>query len=346
MNNADILADIPAKLSLAISAVGTEDAGMPAIYQWGLAVIKCIQTWDNPVIDGFMRGISLFGTEAGYLALLLLIFWCIDEKKGAHLSVTLLFSTWINVFFKTLFHQPRPFQLDPSVGKSFEPTYGIPSGHAQTSFVFWMVVASWVKPQTKREALRHRLRALFFALAILISLVMGVSRLYLGVHFPTDLFAGWFLGGVTLACYLCFEERAANFLAKSGLRVQFILSAAISFVILLTGNTLLSGAMLGMGAGYALMLKFTPFTAKLKSGNGVKIFLILLARYIIGVAGAGVLFLVFQRFAPGQSSAYHLLAYFCLPVLLGLWIYAGAPWVFIRLHLAELAEGREKSTGE
>ncbi|MDR1218886.1 MAG: phosphatase PAP2 family protein [Treponema sp.] len=346
MNNADI----PAALSLAISAAGAEDAGTPTVYQWGLAVIKRIQTWDNPVIDGFMRGISLFGAEAGYLALLLLIFWCIDEKKGVRLSVTLLFSAWINAFFKTLLHQPRPFQLDPSVGKSFEPTYGIPSGHAQMSFVFWTIVASWVKPQTKRgaqgKALNYRLRALSFALAILVSLVMGVSRLYLGVHFPTDLFAGWFLGGVTLACYLCFEEHAANFLAKSGLRVQFIISAAISFVLLLTGNTLLSGAMLGMGAGYALMLKFAPFTAKLNRGNGMKIFFILLARYITGLAGVGALFFVFQRFAPDKNSAYHLLAYFCQPVLLGLWIYAGAPWVFIRLHLAELAERGEESTGE
>ncbi|MDR0376051.1 MAG: phosphatase PAP2 family protein [Treponema sp.] len=318
---------------IAIDATGAET---PAVYQWGLAVIKRIQTWDNPVVDGFMRGISLFGTEAVYLALLLLIFWCIDEKKGVRLSVMTLFSAWINVFFKALLHQPRPFQLDPSVGKSFEPSYGIPSGHAQMSLAFWTVVASWAKRGTRS--------ALFLALAILISLVMGVSRLYLGVHFPTDLFAGWLLGGAALACYIFFEERISNFLAKSGLRIQFIISATSSFVILLTGNTFLSGAMLGMGAGYALMLKFAPFAAKSKRGRGVKTFFILLARYVIGAAGAAVLFLMFQRLMPDTNSAYHLLVYFCLPLLLGLWIYAGAPWVFIKTRIAERRE--EKITGE
>ncbi|MDR0707218.1 MAG: phosphatase PAP2 family protein [Treponema sp.] len=324
MDNATAL---PAQLSLAI---GAADAGTPAIYQWGLAVVKRVQTGDSPVVDGFMRGISFFGTDAVYLALLLLIFWCIDEKKGVRLSVTMLFSAWTNAFFKALLHQPRPFQLDPSVGKSFEPTYGIPSGHAQASLAFWTVAASWAKHGTRR--------ALFFALAILISLVMGVSRLYLGAHFPTDLFAGWFLGGAALTCYIFFEERISNFLAKSGLRIQFIISAAASFVILLTGNTLLSGAMLGMGAGYALMLKFAPFAAKSKRGKGVKTFFILLARYIIGVAGAAILFFAFQRLIPDKNSAYHLIVYFCLPLLLGLWIYAGAPWIFLKARLAETAE--------
>ncbi|MDR0558253.1 MAG: phosphatase PAP2 family protein [Treponema sp.] len=341
MNNADI----PARLPIAISAAGAGDAGTPAVYQWGLAVIKRIQTWDNPAIDGFMRGISLFGTEAGYLALLLLAFWLFDEKKGFRLSATLPLSAWINAFFKELFHQPRPFQLDPSVGKCFEPTYGIPSNHAQMSFVFWMVVALWATRRTKRGTRRWSLSgALFFALAILISLVMGVSRLYLGVHFPTDLFAGWLLGGVTLACYIWFEEHISNFLAKSGPRVQFIVSAAISFVILLTGNTLLSGAMLGMGAGYTLMLKFAPFAAQSKRGNGAKTFFILAARYTIGVAGAGALFLGFQAFMPDKNSAYHPLAYFCLPILLGLWIYAGAPCFFLKARLAD--RRREQSTGE
>ncbi|MDR2448107.1 MAG: phosphatase PAP2 family protein [Treponema sp.] len=331
---------LPVQLSIAIGAAGGGDAETPAIYQWGLVVIKRIQTWDNPVVDGFMRGISLFGTEAVYLALLLMIFWCIDEKKGVRLSVTMLFSSWINAFFKVWLHQPRPFQLDASVGKSFEPTYGIPSGHAHMSLVFWTVMALWAKRRAKRGVL-------FFTLAIPISLIMGVSRLYLGVHFPTDLFAGWFLGGVTLACYIFFEKRISDFLAKSGLRVQFIISAAVSFVILLTGNTLLSGAMLGMGAGYALMLKFAPFSAQSKRGKGLKTFFILAARYIIGVVGAAVLFLAFQRFMPDKNSAYYPLAYFCQPVPLGLWIYAGAPWVFIKARLADTVERRgEKITGE
>ncbi|MDR0784423.1 MAG: phosphatase PAP2 family protein [Treponema sp.] len=305
---------------IVIGAAASGSADVSAVYQWGLTVVKFIQTWDNPAVDTFMRDVSVFGAEAGYLALLPLIFWCIDEKKGVRIGVILLFSTWINASLKILFHQPRPFQLDPSVGKSFEPTYGIPSGHAQSSFVFWTVIASWTK------------RTWVFVLAILLSFVMGVSRLYLGVHFPTDLFAGWLLGGVILVCYILFEKRISDFLAKSGLRVQLVVSATVSFAAILTGNILLGGAILGMGAGYALMLKFARFTAKPKRER--RLFTVLL-RYIVGVAGVAVLNFVFRNLTPDKGSAYYPLIYFCLPVSLGLWVYAGAPWVFIKLRLAE-----------
>jgi membrane-associated phospholipid phosphatase len=295
---------------------------IPLIYQWGIDVIKLVQKPDNPVIEGFMRGVSIFGAETGCLILLPLVFWCIDEKKGIRFGIMIMLSTWISLFFKLLLHQPRPFQLDPSVGKSFEATYGIPSGHAQNSLVLWTLMASWTKKKR------------FYAAAILISLVTGISRLYLGVHFPTDLFAGWFLGILVLICYFLFGERIGSLLARGGLRAQLIAVSALAFVITGTcpGNAILGGAVLGMGAGYALMLKYVRFTAKLENRKGKA--LILLSRYLIGVTGLVVL-AGLRHFMPDKDSAYYRLACFFLLILLELWVYTAAPWIFVKLRLAD-----------
>ncbi|MFP3043340.1 phosphatase PAP2 family protein [Treponema primitia] len=313
-----------------------------AIYRWGIDLIQHIQGIQNPGFTAFIRFVTALGTEYFYIPVVLLIFWCIDEKKGARLGFLIIFSALMNGFFKELLKQPRPFTLEPSVGLAFEPSYGIPSGHAQLSLCFWLPLALWISGsrfvKSPRQAMAIRIGAVLFILLI------AFTRLYLGVHFPTDILAGWLLGGLTLGLWFALEPRVTAFLDTGGLRARMIAAAiiALGMISLYPSDRSLGGLFLGFGAGYALMLQYFPFAAR----PGISVAARCL-RYILGFAGGVLIYRGFKVLFPGQGSIFSALPYwgaaspfyelgrFVRYGLLGLWASAGAPRLFLRFRLAE-----------
>ncbi|GHV87309.1 phosphatidic acid phosphatase [Spirochaetia bacterium] len=303
---------------------------MEAILLWGLDLIRAVQTIANPSLTAFMKALTNLGAASAYMVLLPLIFWCFDEKKGIRLGLAIMFSTWINLGLKFALHQPRPFwdAWDPKVGMVKESSNGFPSGHAQASLVIWAIVASWGK------------KKYFYVAAILLSLLVGFSRIYLGVHFPTDLFGGWILGALVLAAYFLFADKLEAALVKGGFRVRIYAAATAAFIMILyrpSPDLLIPGAVvLGMGIGYSLTCRYLHFSAAPCFGRrGAAKFCTLLVRFMLGIIGVVLVFLVLGKIEPENDSSYYQLFFFLRFVILALWIFTGAPWLFQRLHLAE-----------
>jgi membrane-associated phospholipid phosphatase len=320
-----------------------------AIYRWGIDLIQHIQSIQSPGLTAFIRFLTNLGSEYFYIPVILLIFWCVDEKKGARLGFLLMFSTFINGFFKDLLKQPRPFNLEPSVALAFEPTYGIPSGHAQLSLCFALSLAfrigGFAGNSPGARFVKHPGRVLGIRLgAVFFILLIAFTRLYLGVHFPTDILAGWLLGGIILGLWFFLEPKAAPLLLAGGLRSRMIAAAAAALVInsLYPIDRNLGGLFLGFGAGYALMRERFPFNAG-AGGSGAARGL----RCALGLAGGALVYLGLKLALPGEDSAVSLMPYwgaaspyyelgrFVRYGLLGLWASAGAPRLFLRLGLAE-----------
>jgi membrane-associated phospholipid phosphatase len=315
-----------------------------ALYRWGIELIRNIQSIQSPGLTAFVKALSALGTELLYIPALLLLFWCVDEKKGSRLGFIIILSGFINGFFKELLKQPRPFALEPSLGLAFEPSYGIPSGHAQLSLCFALPLAFWAVGSglaRRREAkIAIRLGAALFILCI------AFTRLYLGVHFPTDILAGWLLGAVILGLWFLLEPRVAPLLKSGGLRPTLITVAAVAIGMnaLYPPGRNLGGLFLGFSGGYALMRKRFPFTA----GSGSVP--VRLLRYALGLAGSALIYLGLKPALPGGDSFFSALPYwgaaspyyelgrFMLYGLLGLWASALAPRLFLRLGLAKGAE--------
>ena len=119
---------------------------MDGLIQWGLPIVQWVQSLRNPILDPIM-GITYFlGTEEFFILLVALIFWCLDKSLGIRLSVVLIFSVYVNIFFKDLFAAKRPYHVDAKLYAPFKSEgYGIPSGHAQNTVTFWSYIATQMK---------------------------------------------------------------------------------------------------------------------------------------------------------------------------------------------------------
>jgi len=318
---------------------------MEAVLQWGLDFIRFVQSYANPPLTMFFRIITELGSPAVYLILLPLVYWCIDEKKGLHLGVTILISAWVNIMLKFVLDQPRPFfpGYDPDLGMIAEKMGGFPSGHAQNSLVLWIIIASWGKKKC------------FFGLAGFFCLLIGFSRVYLGVHFPTDIFGGWLLGGIILCIYFLAGRRIEALLAVGGPRAGMLASAALAFIMILyrplTEMLIPGGLILGLGTGYFLCKSRIGFSAcvnqkiesiESESNESADIhdrskrncYLILLARFVIGMAVLVLLFIASGKaIAIFNDSGNYQLIVFLRYALIAFWVSAGAPWIFRFLRI-------------
>jgi len=300
---------------------------MESILQWGLDFIRAVQSAASPPLTFVMRFITFFGGESVYMALLPLLYWCIDEKKGVRLGAVILISAWVNVSLKFLLDQPRPFfeGYDPALGIITEKLGGLPSGHAQNTLVLLFITASWIR---KKWA---------YICAPVLCLLIGFSRIYLGVHFPTDVLAGWILGGIILCVYFLLGGRIEALLVKGGFRAGIIASALVSFVMILylPGRELLmpAGILLGLGAGYCLNRRYVDFTSSETLGRtGIVKYLVLSVRFLLGMTGFLLIYVALGKILPRDGSNQNLFG-FIRYALVGLWVSVAAPWVFVKLRL-------------
>ena len=298
---------------------------MGALLQWGIDLIVAIQQIHGPALDTIFRAITSMGEEEFFLLLLPLLMWCVDFWLGARVTVLFLLSSYLNVDLKDLFQQPRPFDLAPSVRLSSAEGYGLPSGHSQAAIVVWGSVAAWAR------------KTWFWVVAIGLMVLIGFSRIYLGVHFPTDVLAGWAIGAVLLGSYLAVQHGGEKRLAELNLGMQMLLALALPLVLLLlhpTKDTTAAMATLaGAGVGLALTRRWVSFSARGPWWQRA-------VRFLVGGTIVLALYLGLRAVFPGEGSAFYMVFRFLRYGLIGVWVSLGAPWLFRLLQLAPEAGRR------
>jgi undecaprenyl-diphosphatase len=126
---------------------------------------------------------------AGYLLL--------DRKRAAACLMlgAVVGGVALNTLLKYAFARPRPDFLTPAV-QVYTPSF--PSGHATLSAITYLTLGALLA-QTHPSA---RIRIYFMSLAAIFTGLVGVSRVYLGVHYPTDVLAGWCIGAAwAMGCW-------------------------------------------------------------------------------------------------------------------------------------------------
>ena len=178
-----------------------------------------------PLLDRLMLLITELGTETAFLAVAIIIFWCVNKRYGYYILSVGCIGTIANQFMKLTFRIPRPWVLDPNFtiveqAREAATGYSFPSGHSQSAVGTFGALAYVAKNKTVRT------------LAIVAAVLVPISRMYLGVHTLKDVLVAsamavvlvfllkglvcekegkyfpWIVGIMTLlvAAYLCYVE--------------------------------------------------------------------------------------------------------------------------------------------
>src|SRR5688572_24103727 len=185
-----------------------------------IVAIQSLGSW----LELPMLFFTALGNENFFFLVLPLVYWSVDTGLGVRIAFMLAASNYLNSIVKLLFAAPRPYWMSAEV-KPFlhEDTFGIPSGHAQNSAAFTGIAAAWVK------------KPWAWALVLVLTFLIGFSRLYLGVHFPHDIVAGWLIGYVLLLLFSKFWDPVAAWLRTKRLTQQIALAFFISLLMIAIG---------------------------------------------------------------------------------------------------------------
>ncbi|MBA7472879.1 hypothetical protein ES707_08211 [subsurface metagenome] len=293
---------------------------MTVVLSWGIHIIEQMQSIRFPLLDAFFKIITLLGNEEFYLVFFPILFWSLDFKLGYKLGLIFLFSAYLNQSLKELFAQPRPAELKAGLSLIGAGGYGLPSGHAQMAVVIWGGLALIFK------------RIWFRLTAALLILLIGLSRIYLGVHFPTDVFAGWLLGALTLAAVLLLRRTIARMKFNTlslVVGINLITAAVMLFQYNRTITSLIAafwGFTLGCLLRRLSICSFNPAAASIRQN---------LLRLPLGLVLLFILYIVLKLIFPGEGSIFYPLFRFLRYGILGFWISFGAPFLFKVLHLQE-----------
>ncbi len=132
-----------------------------------------------PGLNEFMLSVTTLGEETAFLVIALVLFWCVDKYVGYYTLSVGFIGTIANQFMKLWFRIPRPWVLDSNFtileqAREAASGYSFPSGHTQSAFGTFGCIAYTTKNKTIR------------IFAIIIPVLVAMSRMYIGVHTPLD----------------------------------------------------------------------------------------------------------------------------------------------------------------
>ncbi len=186
--------------------------------------LRWLSSIRTPFGDWLMSTLTHLGEETLFMIVALVIFWCIDKKRGYFLLFTGFTGIVCVQILKMIFRVPRPWVLDPDFkivesARAEATGYSFPSGHTQCAVALYGGFA--------RSSRRRTVQIL----GITACVAVGISRMYLGVHTPQDVLTSAAIG--VLLIFLLYP------IMKKATEIPRVMYCVIGAVLLLALGNLL-----------------------------------------------------------------------------------------------------------
>lgn len=320
--------------------------------------------WLKPIMAGF----TFLGNELFFLIVMTGLYWCLNASLGIRIGFALLSSTTLNSWLKLAVRGPRPYWIsDKVIPFTHEPSFGFPSGHAQIAATVWGRIAYGVK------------KFWFWIIAVILVLGIGISRIYLGIHFTSDVIAGWLIGIIFLVGFILLEKPVSRWWLQRKYSSQVITAFFLTFIlmaielILLAGvakwnfpeawkttekmNLIASGQIInteldreivtsgfeGVFSNGGILFGLIAGISMLNKLGGFKVAEKTSHKffsYLVGLAGVLVFYLGLKLILPGSISYASLWLRYLRYSFVGLWVSLAAPLIFIKLGWASREDNK------
>lgn len=272
-------------------------------------ILKYIQSFKNPILDIIFLIITMSAEVPVILISASILYWCINKKYGARLLFALNGNIALNTGVKEYFKSPRPIGVEgiQSMRISTATGYSFPSGHTQIGTTFWVSVMSILKNKY------------MYVFGSIMFICIGLSRLYLGVHWPVDVLFGWIFGiFFTLICNCIMIEIEES--KKYSYFILIVIPMILGTLIINSVEYIkMAGLLSGFIVGYILEVEYINFNVNVSLKS--KLF-----RYVFGLISLGLIYFILKLTMPTNYIGGYL-RYFLLMV----YAIAGAPYLFDKI---------------
>lgn len=257
-----------------------ETVGVIFFFDWEIQLMEWLQSHIGSSGVGFwiLSNLSAFGEQLLLVAIMGFLYWGLNKEFGKYVGLNVLMVNVWNPMIKNLVLRLRPYMVSDTiqplrlVDENAHPMdvaaqgYSFPSGHSSNAVTIYGSLAAHEKKRT-----------LLWVLAVVLPLLVGFSRVYVGVHYPTDVLCGWLLGLVVITLIPWLKRKIKNRWMFYGI---LLLSAVPGFFFCTTHDYYSS---FGMLVGFILAEPFEERFVQFENTKNI-------FRCILRTIGGGLLY--------------------------------------------------------